>query len=250
MPYIVKQSNQCPADKAWGVFKESTGELVACHVTKAMAEEQMQALYANEKSAPVAGIERRTAPATELRVVMEGDAPKFDGYAAMFNADSQDLGGFIERIAPGAFADVLPTADTRALFNHNPDYVLGRTTAGTLALREDQRGLHMLNSPPDTQWARDLRVSVDRGDVSQMSFGFRVKSDTWEKRDGVIVRTINKVADLLDVSIVTYPAYPDTSVAARSLDRVLTEWKESETPTPVTFNRSLAERRLKLAMTL
>lgn len=162
-------------------------------------------------------IERRFIPATELRVAGDTD-PVIEGYAALFNSDSQDLGGFVERIAPGAFNDALKSSDIRALFNHDPNFVLGRMKAGTLEVSEDERGLKIRNTPPDTQWARDLVTSMRRGDVDQMSFAFRVGTDEWEKRGGTVYRTILTVSELLDVSPVTYPAYPDTTVAARSME--------------------------------
>ena len=166
-------------------------------------------------------IERRYIAGTELRVA---DGKKIVGYAALFNTRSQNLGGFVEQIAPGAFKDALAKSDIRALFNHDPNYVLGRKQAGTLSVSEDAKGLPIEITPPDTQWARDLLVSIDRGDISGTSFGFRVAAggSVWDEEDGVIVRTITKVAELLDVSPVTYPAYPDASIALRSME----EWKE------------------------
>lgn len=158
----------------------------------------------------------------ELRA--DHDDGKIRGYAAVFDSLSEDLGGFREKIAKGAFADTL-NADVRALWNHDANIVLGRTTSGTLTLREDSHGLAIEIDPPDTQQARDLLVSIRRGDISQMSFGFYTKADEWEKRDGENIRTLRKV-ELFDVSPVTYPAYADTSVATRSLDG----WKQSQTP--------------------
>ena len=154
--------------------------------------------------------ERRVVPITE-------QGARLTGYAALFDSLSENMGGFSERIACGAFRDVL-TGDTRALMNHDPNFVLGRTKAGTLKLKEDQKGLLVEIFPPDTAWARDLVVSIKRGDVSQMSFGFGVdpEGEEWSKSNGSQVRTIRKVARLYDVSVVTYPAYSETSVSARS----------------------------------
>lgn len=141
------------------------------------------------------------------------------GYAALFNTLSDDLGGFQERIAPGAFAKSIG-GDVRALFNHDRNIVLGRTKAKTLTVAEDNRGLVFEIIMPDTGAARDLIHSIERKDVDQMSFGFRVIDDLWEEVDGVILRTLIEVK-LQDVSPVTVPAYPDTSVAVRSLNN----WK-------------------------
>lgn len=153
----------------------------------------------------------------QLRV--SGDGNTVEGHAAVFNKFSEDLGGFREKIAPGAFRDSIKSSDTRALFNHNPNFVLGRTSSGTLELKEDKQGLFFRTSLPNTTWANDLRVSCQRGDINQCSFGFTIETDEWtEKDDGSMERTIKKVRDLLDVSIVTFPAYPDTSVAVRNLE--------------------------------
>lgn len=164
----------------------------------------------------------------EIRKADGGDKPSpitLRGYAAKFDVMSENLGGFREQIAPGAFADVLKD-DVRALFNHDANQVLGRTTAGTLRIAQDSTGLYYEVDLPDTQAARDLVISIERGDVSQSSFAFRVapNGDSWdENEDGVIVRTITRFARLYDVSPVTYPAYPDATVGMRSLEA----WKAS-----------------------
>lgn len=165
--------------------------------------------------------ERRFCPATELRAVTNADDDSFyfEGYAAVFDSLSQDLGGFREKIKPGAFDESLKRKDdVRALWNHDPNFVLGRTKAGTLKLEEDKHGLMVRIYPPETQWARDLHASVRRGDVSQMSFGFFVNEngDEWKETAKGIIRTLHSVS-LFDVSPVTFPAYPMTAVQARSL---------------------------------
>jgi HK97 family phage prohead protease len=155
----------------------------------------------------------------ETRAKGDKNVPILRGYAAVFNQLSEDLGGFREQIAPGAFADAIKTDDVRALWNHNADYVLGRNRSGTLNLFEDARGLGIEIEPPDTQWARDLLVSMEREDINQMSFGFslRPNGQNWAKDDsGQVVRTLTRVR-LFDVSPVTYPAYTQTDVAVRSM---------------------------------
>lgn len=161
------------------------------------------------------GIERRCFT-SELRAETAGSIRKLTGYAAVFGALSEDLGGFRERIAPGAFRDSLGN-DIRALWNHNTDTVLGRTKSGTLVVEEDSRGLRVVILPPDTEQVRGLLESVKRGDVDQMSFGFRVETDgeSWSEEGGVAIRTLTKVR-LYEVSPVTFPAYEDTEVVARS----------------------------------
>jgi len=163
-------------------------------------------------------MEQRFFPVTEFRVERSDDGDdKIVGYAAVFNSLSDDLGGFREKIDPGAFQESINNKDdVRALFNHDSNYVLGRIKSNTLTLTEDGTGLRMENIPPDTQWAKDLQSSIDRGDIDQMSFGFRTISDRWEKKDEENIRTLEK-ASLFDVSVVTYPAYPETSVALRSM---------------------------------
>ena len=169
------------------------------------------------------GTERRSFPALELRAENEG-AIKIRGHAAVFNSFSENLGGFRERIMPGAFDRALAKSDVRALWNHEPLYVLGRQSAKTLSLTVDERGLHIENDPPDTQWARDLLVSIQRGDVREMSFGFTVAQggDKWETgADGIQIRTITEFEQIYDISAVTFPAYPQTDVALRGLEAFL-----------------------------
>lgn len=161
-------------------------------------------------------IERRYFKADEIRVSRSHGKQTIQGHAAVFHQLSEDLGGFREKIAPGAFADTLD-ADVRALFNHDRNFVLGRTTSGTLRMSEDKTGLKVEIDPPDTTVARDLMTSIERGDISQMSFGFRVKEDEWEQGigDNPDIRTLLAV-ELFDVSPVTFPAYPQTDVGLRS----------------------------------
>jgi len=166
--------------------------------------------------------EIRILKTAELRIKKDGDEPvRIEGYAAVFNKDSEDM-GFIERLAPGAFKNALKTSDVRALFNHDSNIILGRTSAGTLELKEDKKGLLMTVTPPDTQLIRDMVLSpIERGDITQQSFGFTVKADEWRDIDkDTPVRTITEVKELFDVSPVTFPAYPDTTVALRSLDNI------------------------------
>lgn len=163
--------------------------------------------------------ERRTITLPVEARTGDGEPPRLSGYAAVFGDVTEIAGLFTERIAPGAFADAVKRDDVRALFNHDANYVLGRTTAGTLRLIEDERGLRYEADPPDTQWARDLMVSVQRGDVSQSSFAFEVTDEEWDYTNRAMpLRTIKQVR-LYDVSPVTYPAYASTSVSARSVEQ-------------------------------
>lgn len=143
-------------------------------------------------------------------------------YAAVFRRFSQDLGGFVEQVEPGSFKKTLQEADIRALFNHDPNRLLGRNRAGTLRLAEDSTGLHYEVDIPDTSEGRDLATLVDRGDLTGSSFGFRVIEDDWGLTEQEYpLRSLRQV-HLYDVGPVVYPAYlateeADTKAAVRSL---------------------------------
>ena len=169
--------------------------------------------------------EVRTFDVQDLELRMDGDKPTVVGYGAVFNSESNDLGGFREYIAPGAFDGRLED-DVRFLVNHDANLILARTTNGTLRLSVDEKGLRYEADLPNTSTARDLMELLKNGTISQSSFAFTVEDDSWELKDGMNIRTINRVSQLYDVSSVTYPAYNDatSSVALRSME----EWKEKE----------------------
>ena len=145
------------------------------------------------------------------------------GYAAVYNSDSEWMGGFYEQIATGAFDGVMDN-DVRAYFNHDENLLLGRVSSGTLRISTDKRGLFYEVDLPNTTYANDLAELMKRGDVNQSSFAFLIEKDRWEQRDGTTYRIIEKVSRLLDVSPVSQPAYPDaTSELKRDLE---TETKE------------------------
>ena len=168
-------------------------------------------------------IEQRYA--TELRADGQGDEMAIGGYAALFNSPSHNLGGFIERIAPGAFTRSLQESpDVKALFNHDANMILGRTKSGTLSLSTDERGLKWRAVlDPNNSDHRNIHASIKRGDISDCSFAFTVQpgGDDWTDADGsddVYANRTLKDVNLLDVSAVTYPAYGGTSVDARCFD--------------------------------
>lgn len=171
----------------------------------------------------------------EMRVVRadDGKPTKIEGYAAVFDRDSLDLGGFIEQIAPGSFKNALGSSDVRALVNHDSNLLLGRTKSNTLSLKEDTRGLLFAVDLPDTQIARDTAESVARGDMDGCSFSFTVKEHEWAFTDDETPdrRRITEVGELFDVGPVTYPAYPDTSVATRSYEAAKAEKRDVEPAT-------------------
>lgn len=156
---------------------------------------------------------------------LEQQGSKLVGYAAVYApALSEDLGGFREKISPGAFDKSLESnADIRALWDHNTSQPLARTTNGSLKVSSDKRGLRVeIELPEGVSYADDLRQLVRSGVVNQMSFGFLVPpgGDAWDKdEEGNALRTLNSI-DLHEVSVVSIPAYPDTTVALRGLRHV------------------------------
>lgn len=162
-------------------------------------------------------IETRNLPALELRVEGDDNSPKITGYAAVYNSLSHDLGGFRERIAPGAF-DKAIGGDVMGRYNH--ELILGRTTAGTMRLFPDEKGLRYEITPANTAITRHVVESIKRGDVSGSSFAFRAIDDSWSKEDGAVVRELRNV-ELFDVGPVDQPAYPGTNgtVSMRALER-------------------------------
>jgi HK97 family phage prohead protease len=155
----------------------------------------------------------------EVRDLPNGQR-QLGGYALRFAEDSENLGGFVESIDPNV---EISGADVRHLVNHDANLVLGRTTAGTTRLTRDAEGQRVETDMPDTSYARDLAVSVERRDIDQMSFGFRVvprsngePGDSWDFSTTPARRTLHAI-ELHDVSTVTYPAYPTTTAEVRSL---------------------------------
>jgi hypothetical protein len=191
-----------------------------------------------------ANIERRTAADARLETRAAGDdpaAPEIVGYAAVFDVwttlyECDDL-VVRERIRPGAFRNAIASGqDVRALIDHDPSLILGRTRSGTLALVEDATGLSVVIRPPDTQVARDVRANIAAGNVSQMSFAFVPRPGgetvvTTRTEGGATTQEIEITdVDLFDVSVVTYPAYESTSVSVRAKrmrDEIKRAWLES-----------------------
>jgi HK97 family phage prohead protease len=189
-------------------------------------------------------LEVRTVQGLEIRAE-SGAPPRLVGYAAVFNSRSFDLGGFVEIVRPGAFSRSLRGADVRALVEHDPGRIIGRNRAKTLTLGEDERGLKVEITPPDTQAGRDVVESVRRGDLDGMSFGFRTVKHRWtfdEDPKQPALRELLDV-DLFDVSVVAFPAYPKTDVGLRGLEAARTAWASGEAA------RSLetARRRVRMA---
>jgi HK97 family phage prohead protease len=195
-----------------------------------------------DKVQQTTGTERRTYNA-ELRMDMKTGKPQIRGYAAVFDSDSELLmGSFVERIDRQAFADA-DISDVRALFNHDPNFVLGRTTNNTLQLEIDERGLRYTITPPDTQLVRDLVIEpMKRGDVTQSSFGFTLMEDEWDESGDYPVRTLKRIGEVFDISPVTFPAYTQTEASARSIEKRTAQTEEQKEKT----RASLAGRKLRI----
>jgi HK97 family phage prohead protease len=211
--------------------------------------------------------EMRRTPETEVRTFTienlelraEDDENVVVGYASVFNSLSNELGGFREIIAPGAFDGRLED-DVRFLFNHDPNMLLARSTNGTLKMSIDEVGLRYEAAIPDTSVGRDIITLLKNNTLSENSFAFVVEDDSWEVKEGMNVRTINKVSMLADISLVSYPAYNDAkTVALRSLEvwqkeeeekvmqeNLAKEKEEREKEEKDLTKRSLAELRLSI----
>jgi len=202
--------------------------------------------------------EVRTFNVSDIEVRNDDGKNVVVGYGAVFNSESNDLGGFVEYIAPGAFDGRLED-DVRFLINHD-GLPLARTTNNTLRLSVDERGLKYEADMPDTTLANDLMTLLRNGTISQSSFAFTVEEDSWENVEGRNIRTINKVSRLYDISSVTFPAYSEAgSFALRSLETwqeeqekikldesLEKELKEVQKEEIDLRNRNLTEMRLKV----
>ena len=179
---------------------------------------------------PATGPELRrafVAPFTdiELRESRSGDGSlHLQGHAAVFDRLSHDLGGFRERIVPGAFRDVLDTnPEVHLVYNHDMSSAMASTAARTLELREDPAGLRVwAKLDPDDMDVKRIAPKMKRGDVRQMSFAFTVDQDDWDVEDPDtpnerVIRTIRRVGGLFDVSVVAQGAYPQTDANLRSV---------------------------------
>ena len=192
--------------------------------------------------------ELRVDPLQESNPEMAG--PCISGHASVFNSPA-DLGYFTETVKPGAFKRTIAEDDIRALFNHNPDYVLGRNTSNTLTLREDYKGLKVEIDPPDTSVARDLMTSIKRGDISQASIGFYARGFTLRKDDaGKWYRDLTDI-QLFDVSPVTFPAFTATDMNVRTAEMIAATFRsgpEDPKPAEEAWKADLVRRRRMLEL--
>lgn len=227
---------------------------------KLLSQVDVCALPSEKRDELLLGVRlRRDIPIVVASVELrEADGrPQISGYAAMFNQPTKIASWLTEAIADTAFDDALARGDNvRVLGNHNPDNLLGTTANGTARVRKDEKGLRFEADLPDTQYARDLRTLIKRGDVRGSSFQFVVTGHKIEKHDdGTITRTITSTK-LYDVGPVTFPAYEGTSAEARSDRRVneIFDMLESrvraiqpaEEPKPVSFNQQYRDEIARL----
>jgi HK97 family phage prohead protease len=193
---------------------------------KASAEPEGKAASKPERLA----LDRALAEVRAVKRVETDDMPhEIRGYAAVFyngkpETEFKLFDDMIERIMPGAFDDVLANKpDVRGLFNHDPDHVLGRTSAGTMTLSVDDKGLAYRIMLGDTNIARDVGKHVERGDIDGSSFAFQVQSQEFRTEDGIDIREITKVEPLFDVGPVTFPAYEGTAAGFRATEDIARE---------------------------
>lgn len=182
----------------------------------------------------------------EIRQNDEGNVDKIIGYAAVTDSEAPEVMGFIERIEPGAFENAIGKSDVRALFNHDSNYILGRKSAGTLTLIEDENGLFYEIDPPNTSYANDLLESLSRGDIDESSFGFTVKNETWDDSGDIPVRTIVEVEELYDVGPVTRGWYPQSESGLKSKSEVLQEFRNMKNDENFKAKEELERYKYKL----
>lgn len=165
----------------------------------------------------------------QTRDQTESEDPIIEGYFAVTETETELWEGVFEEIATGAFDNSLKNNDIRCLFNHQTDVVLGRMSAGTLELRIDEKGLYGKTTiNPNDSEAMNVYQRVKRGDISNCSFGFYPKDEQIVNRDDGTVKFIVKEADTMEVSVVTFPAYPQTEVEARQKEMELSQKRAAE----------------------
>jgi len=201
--------------------------------------------YQEMRQMRVCNIQRRDAGEdANLPGAAESNSRMVFGYAMLYDTPTVlfewDDCQYIEVIERGAATEALKTSDIRALFNHNPNYILARTSSNTLIVQEDEKGLYFEFEAPETSMGNDLLVSIQRGDISQASFAFDISERTIlreEKADGkeVVTITIKKMGQLYDVSPVTYPAYEDTEVSMRSMITQIQAEPKADQPNEITW---------------
>lgn len=211
-------------------------------LSKAQLEKVFMAASRGQVPEPVK--EQRWFPACTRAMDVAGEDNKkmeLSGHPAVFDQRA-DLGYFTEVVKPGAFADSIREDDVRALFNHESNLVLGRTKNGTLQLNEDDTGLAMRCDVADTSVGRDVMELVRRRDVTQGSIGFIVRKQTFFKENDTWVREIRQV-QLFDVSPVTFPAYVGTDMNVRSVEAIISTFRNGPENLDAAEELTLIERQ-------
>jgi HK97 family phage prohead protease len=180
----------------------------------------------------------------ELRAAGEGESGRTaTGYATVFRARTDVCGCWTEEFLPGAFANSLQQRDVLAVHSHDTGRVVGRMKAGTLSLREDDKGLWFENPLPDTTDGRDLAVQIGRGDIAGMSFAFRSRKEEWDETVTPPHRIVME-ADLFEITYTAMPQYPETEVGLRSLVHARNEKRQHNRDGAMT---RIATRRMRQA---
>lgn len=212
-------------DEEDGVWSE-TEEIVLVEVARVEVIDALPAPEAEEEDKPAMDMMRSAnkfetrVQATDFEVRETPNGMVFEGYASVFNSRSENLGGFTEFVAPGAFTRSLKSRnDVKLLWNHDAGQVLGSTRAKSMTLTEDARGLKVTATLPNTQLGRDTAELIKTGIIDSMSFGFNVIKDSWNSEG--TERTLHSVR-LFEVSIVAFPAYSSTAgtTTVRSLEKL------------------------------
>lgn len=238
------------------LYTKDGHKLLSKHDTLEGAKKQEEAIKAHE--ADEAG--RSIVPASrevrsfrsEVKVRDTEDGPVIEGYGIVFNRDSQVLADedgnpFIERIDPKSVARLLASdPDIRALGNHDPNQLLGRTKSGTLALRTDDTGVHYAIRPPKSAIGEHHVEVTRRGDMDGSSFSFNVAKggDRWDRSGAIPIRTVTDISEMHDIGPVTFPAYLDTTAASRSL-RAAIAAETRKAPAPEEARSRLQRQRLR-----
>lgn len=145
------------------------------------------------------------------------------GYAAKFGVLSHDLGGFRTRLQPDCFSKAMQKLDCTLNLDHDDSRLLGRTTSGTLQVRQDETGLWFSAQLPNTTVGNDARELLDRGDISECSFAVLIAKSRFVEEEDLLIRELQEIDELLDVSLVVRPAFPKTEVSLHALEK----WKKS-----------------------
>lgn len=223
MPWHIESEHpSCPVGRPFGVVKDADGEVEGCHPTKAAAQKQLAALYAQEHEMDSAPPSDNLSRAVDFALDEHADGNTLVGYAAVFDTpyriDSWE-GMFDEIIAPGAFKRTINARTPVLQFDHGSHPMLGSIPLGRIdTLREDRRGLYVEARLADNWLVEPVRDAIRDGAISGMSFRFNVVADEWDESDDIPVRTIREVK-LHELGPVVFPASPTTSVGVRSLLR-------------------------------